>query len=98
MTDGDSIREGRVLAGSLFSEPMLVETVAASEPAARTLGTGNTETERFRRVPMAQDQLASLTITSPIPAHAGVVGRCTWSWPVLASSASWRRCADRANA
>ncbi len=65
MTGGDPIREGQILTGPLFSEPMRAETVTPNGPAAWTLGLVGTQTERFRRVAVTKDQLATLTITSP---------------------------------
>ncbi len=64
MTDGDSIHEGQVLTGPLFSEPMRVETVAASGPATWTVGLVGTQSERFGKVVLTKDQLATLTVTS----------------------------------
>jgi superfamily II DNA or RNA helicase len=71
MTGGDPVREGQILAGALFSEPMRVETVTANGPSAWTLGLVGTQTERFRRVALTKDQLATLTITSPAPSYDG---------------------------
>jgi superfamily II DNA or RNA helicase len=71
MTGGDPIREGQILTGPLFSEPMRVETVIPNGPSAWTVGAVGTQTERFRRVALTKDQLATLTITSPAPSHAG---------------------------
>src|SRR3972149_5863440 len=63
------IREGQILTGPLFSEPVRVETVAPNGPGAWTLGVVGTQTERFRRVSLTRDQLATPTILSP-PAPA----------------------------
>ena len=71
MTDGDTIREGQVLTGPLFSEPMRVETVATNGPAAWTLGLVGTQSERFRRVALTKDQLATLTVLSPSASYSG---------------------------
>jgi hypothetical protein len=38
MSSGDPIREGQILTGPLFSEPMRVETVSPNGPSAWTVG------------------------------------------------------------
>jgi len=65
------IREGQILTGPLFSEPVRVETVAPNGPGAWTLGVVGTQTERFRRVSLTRDQLAMLTILSPAASFDG---------------------------
>jgi hypothetical protein len=75
MTDGDSIREGQVLEGPLFSEPTRVETVAAS--AAWTPERGGSQTGPFRWVGPTKDHFATLTSTSPALTNAGHDG---WLW------------------
>jgi superfamily II DNA or RNA helicase len=65
------LREGHILTGSLFSEPMRVETIAPNGPSAWTLGLVGTQTERFRRVALTKDQLAELTILSPSSSYSG---------------------------
>jgi hypothetical protein len=64
MNDGTHLHEGQVLTGPLFSEPMRVETVTPSGPAAWTLGLVGTQAERFRRLALTRDQLATLTLAS----------------------------------
>ena len=89
MTDGDPIREGQILTGPLFSEPMRVETVAANGPAAWTLGLVGTGTERFRRVALTKDQLATLTATSPAPSYTGdggTIRQCLGAWASASSA------------
>ncbi len=71
MTSGDPIREGQILTGPLFSEPMRVETVSPNGPSAWTVGVVGVQTERFRRVALTRDQLATLSITSPAPSYGG---------------------------
>jgi superfamily II DNA or RNA helicase len=89
MTDGDTIREGQILTGPLFSEPMRVETVAANGPAAWTLGLVGTQTERFRRVALTKDQLATLTVTSPAPSYAGAGGSVRLGLQAYALGIAW---------
>ena len=54
--------EGQILTGSLFHEPMRVETVAATGAASWTLGLVGTQSERFRRVSLSAAELAGLTV------------------------------------
>ena len=65
------IREGQILTGPLFSEPVRVETVAPNGPGAWTLGVVGTQSERFRRVSLTKDQLATLTVLSPAASFDG---------------------------
>src|SRR5438034_1096883 len=57
-----SLKPGQVLTGSLFSEPMRVETVRSHGNDAWIVGLVGTETERFRKVTLTPTELASLTI------------------------------------
>jgi hypothetical protein len=50
MNDEPSIREGQLLVGPLFSEPMQVETVRLSAPGTWILGLVGSRTPEFRRV------------------------------------------------
>jgi superfamily II DNA or RNA helicase len=45
--------------------------VTPNGPAAWTLGLVGTQTERFRRVALTKDQLATLTVTAPAPSYEG---------------------------
>src|SRR5690348_3334193 len=56
---------GQVLVGSLFNEPMRVETVQASGTSNWTVGLVGTNSERFRKVAITADDLASLTALDP---------------------------------
>src|SRR5881409_3491973 len=56
------IQEGQIFSGSLFSEPMRVETVRANGPGSWALGLVGTQSERFRKVTLTADQLKHLTI------------------------------------
>jgi len=48
---GKSIREGCTITGSLFNEPMRVETVHVSGDGTWSVGLVGTQTEKFRRLP-----------------------------------------------
>ena len=57
-----TIHEGQILTGPLFSEPMLVETVRSDGPGTWIAGLVGQQSERFRRVTLTADDIASLTI------------------------------------
>ena len=48
MSEENPIREGQVVTGSLFSEPMRVETVRPNGPGAWVAGLVGMHSERFR--------------------------------------------------
>ncbi|MFQ5796878.1 MAG: DEAD/DEAH box helicase, partial [Candidatus Bipolaricaulia bacterium] len=56
------MREGQILTGALFHEPMRVETVRSNGPDSWTLGLVGTQSERFRSVTLTAKDLASLKI------------------------------------
>ena len=53
--------EGQVLRGSLFSEPMRVETVRQGGDGTWVLGLVGTQSERFRKVTLTANDLRSLS-------------------------------------
>ena len=63
MSDGPYIHQGQILTGSLFSEPMRVETVRADGADAWVAGLVGVRSEQFRRVTLTKGDLAGLTIT-----------------------------------
>ena len=56
------IHEGQILTGSLFNEPMRVETVASNGPDSWVLGLVGTHSEKFRKVALTAHDLRSLTV------------------------------------
>ena len=56
------IRDGQILTGPLFSEPMRVETVRSNGAGSWVAGLVGTQTERFRNVALSANELAELTI------------------------------------
>ncbi len=56
------ISSGQILTGSLFNEPMRVETVQANGPASWVVGLVGTQSERFRKVTLTGTDLDHLTI------------------------------------
>jgi len=71
MNDPSSWRQGQVLAGPLFDEPMRVETVRALGNATWEVGLVGTRTEHFRRVALTDQELATLTVVEPGFRHDG---------------------------
>src|SRR5437867_6825147 len=65
------LREGQVLTGPLFDEPMRVETVRANGLAAWVAGLVGTRSAVFRKVTLTADDLARLSIIEPRPSFAG---------------------------
>jgi len=71
MPSSDPIRIGQTLTGSLFNEPMRVETVAPSGDGAWVVGLVGTQTERFRRVTLTEANLESLTVLDSVSSYDG---------------------------
>jgi len=59
------LHDGQILSGSLFSEPMRVETVREATAGSWNLGLVGTETERFRKVTLSTADLDTLSIQEP---------------------------------
>ena len=62
MTLDTEIREGQVLTGPLFNEPMRVVTVHPNGPDSVMAGLVGQRTEQFRQVALTSTELADLTI------------------------------------
>lgn len=60
----DSIRVGCVISGSLFNEPMRVETVQADPSGGMTLGLVGINSEKFRKVTLSEKDLQTLAVQS----------------------------------
>src|ERR1035441_10055625 len=71
MTDSPTINPGQILTGPLFNEPMRVETVEGNSASSWVVGLAGTRSERFRRVTLTADDLATLTILDPQHSYAG---------------------------
>ena len=63
MSGFTSPHEGQILRGSLFSEPMRVETVRAGGDGTWILGLVGVSSERFRKVTLSAADLEGLTVT-----------------------------------
>ena len=62
MSAETAIREGQILSGSLFSEPMRVVTVGSNGPGIWVAGLVGQQSEQFRQVTLTADDIADLTI------------------------------------
>ena len=71
MTVEAPIREGQVLTGPLFSEPMQVETVRSNGPGVWVAGLVGQRSEQFRRVTLTSDDIVNLTITDSALSYDG---------------------------
>ncbi len=64
-------REGQILTGALFNEPMRVETVRANGPHIWVVGLVGTQSERFRSVTLTLRDLEALTILDTTSNYEG---------------------------
>jgi superfamily II DNA or RNA helicase len=62
MLGAGEVREGQVLSGPLFNEPMRVETVRPQGPDAWVVGVVGLHSERFRSVTLTAADLKALTV------------------------------------
>jgi len=62
MSETTPVREGQIVKGPLFSEPMRVETVRAGGAETWMVGLVGTQSERFRKATLTSDDLEALTI------------------------------------
>src|SRR6266571_5232830 len=65
MSGSAPINQGQILTGSLFNEPMRVETVEVSGSTSWVVGVVGTQSERFRKVTITADDLKHLKILDP---------------------------------
>jgi len=66
-----SLQPGLVLVGSLFNEPMRVETVRQDGPDTWVVGLVGVHTEQFRRVTLTSRDLELLSISACSPSFGG---------------------------
>jgi superfamily II DNA or RNA helicase len=62
MSEDQPFKEGQLLIGSLFNEPMRVETIRANGPDTWIVGLVGTQTERFRKVTLTSQDIDSITV------------------------------------
>lgn len=65
------ILPGQLLSGSLFNEPMRVETVQPSGPDRWVLGLVGVQSEKFRKVTLTSQDLETLKILESTPTYDG---------------------------
>ncbi len=65
------IREGQILHGPLFNEPMRVETVRSGGDGVWIAGLVGVQTERFRNVTLTDQDLERLKIQDPASSYDG---------------------------
>ena len=65
------VREGQILSGPLFSEPMRVETVRSNGPGAWVAGLVGLQSEQFRRVTLTADDISDLCIADTALSYDG---------------------------
>lgn len=71
MSEKQPLWEGQILTGSLFSEPVRVETVRANGPDTLVAGLVGTQSERYRKLTLTRRDLESLTILDARHTFAG---------------------------
>ena len=71
MSAEPAIREGQILSGSLFSEPMRVVTVGSNGRGIWVAGLVGQQSEQFRQVTLTLDDIADLTIADSTPSFDG---------------------------
>ena len=71
MTAAPPIAEGQTLAGAQFAEPMRVETVRRTGLDTWDAGLVGTRSERFRRVTLTAEDIASLAISDAALSYQG---------------------------
>ncbi len=71
MSDQKIPSAGQILKGTLFDEPMRVETAEEGGNNTWMLGLVGVQSERFRRVTLGPDELADLTVTEPKLTYIG---------------------------
>lgn len=65
------IRQGQIVMGSLFNEPMRVETVRSGGPDSWIVGLVGTQSERFRNVTLTLADIKGLRIQEPTYSYKG---------------------------
>lgn len=71
LTMGTELKQGQIVSGRLFSEPMRVETVSNTTDGTWRVGLVGTQTEKFRSVSLSAADLAQLKILQSIPSFKG---------------------------
>lgn len=66
-----TLRERQILVGPLFSEAVRIETVQRTSPDSWIIGVVGVDSERFRRVVLTADDLATLRVLDTQPGFEG---------------------------
>jgi len=66
-----TLKPGQILKGSLFNEPMRVETVRQTGPDTWAVGLVGTQSEKFRSVTLTSKDLETLTVLEPTSTFDG---------------------------
>src|SRR2546425_8053134 len=66
-----TIQPGHILTGTLFSEPMRVETIRAHGSGVWEVGVVGVQSERFRKVTLTSQDIEALAIQDTLPTYAG---------------------------
>ena len=69
------IREGQVLPGSLFGEPMRMETIRSNGPEVWIAGLAGQRWDPLRRITLVTDGISNLTIQEMLCGSQGVISR-----------------------
>jgi SNF2 family DNA or RNA helicase len=67
----EQLREGHILTGPLFNEPMRVETIASNGPESWVVGLVGLQSEKFRKVTLTAKDLTALTIQDTTKSYDG---------------------------
>src|SRR5215510_12921509 len=66
-----ALQPGHILTGTLFSEPMRVETVRAHGAGVWEVGLVDIQSERFRKVTLTSRDMEALAVQESVPTYAG---------------------------
>jgi len=66
-----ALQPGHILTGTLFSEPMRVETVRAHGAGVWEVGLVGIQSERFRKVTLTSRDIEALAVQESLPTYAG---------------------------
>jgi len=83
------VREGQLLVGPLFGEPMRVETVRAAAPGVWTVGLVGTRSERFQSVALREEEFAALRVVDRVPSFAGDASQLALGIQAWALGIAW---------